>query len=215
MTQLAWALLAAAAAFAAIDWAGVVRSDLRLRWIGKPAAILLLIGTGLALDPLQSAQRNVFVAALLLSLIGDVCLLLEGERWFLAGLAAFLGAHIAYGDGFLVGGLHSDEPLVYGAAGAAVVSLLVGGRIVVAVIRTGRPVLAVAVTLYLAAITAMVALAAASGNPLALGGAALFYVSDGMIAWNRFVRPLVWAPLPIMVTYHAGQAALVLSLASR
>lgn len=36
--------------------------------------------------------------------------------------------------------------------------------------------------------------------------------SDAMIAWNRFVRPFRAADLGIMVTYHLGQAGLVLSL---
>ena len=33
-----------------------------------------------------------------------------------------------------------------------------------------------------------------------------------MIAWNRFVRPFRGADVAIMVTYHLGQAGLVLSL---
>jgi uncharacterized membrane protein YhhN len=45
-------------------------------------------------------------------------------------------------------------------------------------------------------------------------GAVLFYASDALIAWNRFVQPRPWMPLAIIVTYHVGQAALVLSLAS-
>jgi uncharacterized membrane protein YhhN len=48
---------------------------------------------------------------------------------------------------------------------------------------------------------------------LAVGGAALFFASDTLIAWNRFVRPRPWMPLAIIVTYHVGQAGLVLSLA--
>ena len=43
-------------------------------------------------------------------------------------------------------------------------------------------------------------------------GAALFVASDAMIAWNRFVAPFRAADLGIMVTYHLGQAGLVLSL---
>ena len=215
MTAVAWALLTLAVAFAVTDWIGVARSDSRLRWIGKPGALLLLIGAALSLSPFSTSQREIFVAALLLAFVGDVFLLLEGERWFLAGLAAFLGAHLAYIDGFLVGGLHPERPLVYAGVAVAAVSLLAGGRIVSAVVRRRRHGLALAVILYTAAITAMVGLAAASGNPLALGGALLFYLSDALIAWNRFVRPLGWAKLPIIVTYHLAQAALVLSLALR
>ena len=48
--------------------------------------------------------------------------------------------------------------------------------------------------------------------PTAMMGATLFFVSDALLGWNRFVRPLRWAPVGIMTTYHLGQAGLVLSL---
>ena len=43
-------------------------------------------------------------------------------------------------------------------------------------------------------------------------GAGLFYVSDALIAWNRFVRETPHAHVSIMVTYHLAQVASVLSL---
>ena len=61
-------------------------------------------------------------------------------------------------------------------------------------------------------ISVMLATACATGNVLAGVGAALFVSSDAMIAWNRFVRPFPAADIGIMVTYHLGQAGLVLSL---
>ena len=42
--------------------------------------------------------------------------------------------------------------------------------------------------------------------------AVLFMASDALIAWNRFVRRLAWAPVVIMVTYHLGQLGLVTAL---
>jgi uncharacterized membrane protein YhhN len=65
---------------------------------------------------------------------------------------------------------------------------------------------------YISVISAMVVSALASGNVAAGTGAVLFAGSDSLIAWDRFVRPLQWAPVAIMVTYHVGQALLVLSL---
>jgi uncharacterized membrane protein YhhN len=61
-------------------------------------------------------------------------------------------------------------------------------------------------------ISAMLATALATGNVIAAVGATLFVASDSMIAWDRFVRRLRWAPVAIMVTYHLGQAGLVASL---
>ena len=211
MTQIAWLTLATAIAFAAVDWIAVAHENPRLRWVFKPGTILLLVGVALSLHPAVDAQRYVFVAALLLSLAGDL-LLLQGERRFRAGLAAFLAAHLAYGLGFAIGGVNRGL-LLYGAPAVAIVSLAVGARILRSMISSRNRALALAVAAYLLAISTMVALAAASGRPPALAGAALFYASDGMIAWNRFVRPLPWSPLPVIVTYHLGQVGLVLSLA--
>ena len=200
MTRLAWVLLALAAGFAVIDWIGVARDDVRLRWVGKPGAIVLLVGVAVALHPASPAQRLIFVAALLLSLCGDLLLLL-GDARFLAGLAAFLAGGI------------DRHLLLYSGLAIAIVSLLVGGRVLGAIAAARRPLLP-PVTLYLLAISAMVALAGAGGRPAAIAGACLFYLSDGLIAWNRFVRPLAWARLPVIVTYHLGQAGLVISLAA-
>jgi hypothetical protein len=43
-------------------------------------------------------------------------------------------------------------------------------------------------------------------------GAGLFYVSDALIAWNRFIEARPWGDLAIIVTYHLGQIGLALAL---
>ncbi|MDQ2727613.1 MAG: lysoplasmalogenase [Actinomycetota bacterium] len=48
---------------------------------------------------------------------------------------------------------------------------------------------------------------------LAGGAAVLFYASDATLAWDRFVGPLRRGRLAVIVTYHLGQAGLVVSLA--
>jgi uncharacterized membrane protein YhhN len=47
---------------------------------------------------------------------------------------------------------------------------------------------------------------------LAAAGAAAFYCSDALIAWNRFVREQRHGRLAIITTYHVAQALLVASL---
>jgi uncharacterized membrane protein YhhN len=64
----------------------------------------------------------------------------------------------------------------------------------------------------MAAISLMLASAIGTAEALAIAGAALFYVSDALIAWERFVRPRAWHGLAIIVTYHLAQASLTLSL---
>jgi uncharacterized membrane protein YhhN len=212
MTQVAWVALAIAIGVAAVDWFAVAHANLRLRWVSKPGTILVLVVAALALHPASDAQRNAFVVALLLSLAGDVALLI-GDRGFIPGLVAFLAAHLAFCVGFVLGGV-SRGLLIYASIAVAIVSLAVGGRIIRSLFQSGNGGLSLPVAAYLLALAAMVALAAGSGRPGALAGAALSYGSDGLIAWDRFVRPLPWAPLPVIITYHVGQALLVLSLAS-
>jgi uncharacterized membrane protein YhhN len=76
-----------------------------------------------------------------------------------------------------------------------------------------RTELIVPVSAYIGVLAVMVAAALATGEPLAAFGAVFFMASDSLIAWNRFVTPMPWAPVTIMVTYHVAQTLLVLSLA--
>ena len=62
------------------------------------------------------------------------------------------------------------------------------------------------------AILTMAVLAANVGVPAAAAGAALFVVSDAVLALNRFVRPIPRGDVAVHVTYHLAQGLLVLSL---
>lgn len=204
MTTTAWILLAAAAFTAVVDWVAVTRGDRRTEYVAKPATLALLVGVALALDPADDTQRAWFVAALVLSLLGDVFLMLPRDA-FVPGLASFLLAHLAY-----IGGLRLESgdaiPIVIGVVVGAVVA--VARRVLRAV---DRPLL-VPVAVYMVVITAMGLYAVNSGDWRAAVGAVLFMASDSLIAWNRFVAPLRYARPAIMSTYHLAQALLVLSL---
>jgi uncharacterized membrane protein YhhN len=212
MTTEAWLWLAAAGVFAVGDWMAVARRNKPLEYVCKPAATALLLTTALALDtaPDLGDRRAWFVAALALSLAGDVFLMLPRDL-FVAGLGSFLLAHIAYVIGFQQDGPDAGA-LAVGAIVAAIIGAAVGSRILTSVRRGPHPELTVPVVAYMLVISAMVASALASGDAVAAVGALTFELSDSLIAWNRFVRPLRWAPVAIMVTYHSGQALLVLSL---
>ncbi len=210
MTPVAWFLAILAAASAGADWNAVARAQKRALYVFKPLTLIALIGVALALEPRSETQRDFFVAALLLGLAGDVFLMLS-DRWFIPGLVSFLVGHLLYIAGFLAaGGLHrlGPEQILIVFVAAAVLGQVVG--------RTVRrqPALALAIFVYGAALAGMAASALANGRPAAGAGAILFLVSDSILGWNRFVRPLRWAPLAIIVTYHAAQAGLVLSLAT-
>jgi uncharacterized membrane protein YhhN len=209
VTGAATALLVAFGVLAAADWAATAADRERMRYVTKPAALVALIGVALALDPAEPTVRAWFVAALAFSLAGDVFLMLPSDR-FVEGLGAFLVAHLAYAGGLVAAGLSGGLLLVgLVVVGVAVTAI---GRPLLAGVREGSPELAVPVAAYMAVISAMVVCAIGTGDGVAIAGAALFYASDALIGLSRFVRGASWAPVAIMVTYHVGQALLVLSL---
>jgi uncharacterized membrane protein YhhN len=211
---LAFAL---AAVFAFVDWVGVVRGDRRLRWIGKPGVMLALIAAALMADGAPPAARAWFVAALVLSLIGDVALLLP-DHWFIVGLGAFLVAHLAY-----IGGMvQLDLRWAWGALVVAIAAALVGPAILKAV-KAGHPSLLGPVVVYLVVISAMAVTAWCTHEAWLIVAAMLFFASDATLGWGRFVTPTRPGPdharppgaLAVMVTYHGAQACFVAWLATR
>jgi uncharacterized membrane protein YhhN len=210
MTTASAIALAVFAVAAVGDWLAVATERTGLEYVCKPAATAALVVAAATVDTTDEARRWWFVAALVFSLAGDVLLMLPSDL-FVAGLASFLVAHIAYVIGFWV-----DPPSVVAlAVGFLLTALAVvplGVRILSAIRAGPEPELRVPVGSYIVVISAMVASAIASRIAWATAGAVLFASSDSMIAWNRFVQRFAAASIAIMVTYHLGQAGLVLSL---
>lgn len=213
MTPAAGVFFGLAAATALVDWWAVAARRRRVEYVAKPGVMVWLIGAALAIDPGGSSWTSaLFVLALIFSLAGDVFLMLEEER-FIAGLASFLVAHVAYVAGLAATELAGAGRLTVGAAVVVVGAALLGRRITSAA-RDTDPALVAPVALYVVVISAMVASAIATGIAVAVAGAGLFYASDALLAWNRFVAPMRHGRVAVIVTYHLGQALLVASLAA-
>jgi uncharacterized membrane protein YhhN len=210
MTGAAWVLLGVAGLLAAGDWLAVGLGRNRLEYVCKPGTLAALVGVALALHPTHGDTRTWFVVALVFSLAGDVFLMLPSDR-FVAGLASFLLAHVAYVVGLTRHG-GSGAALLVAAIPMVVVTGVLGARFLRAAQGAGHHELVGPLVAYMTVIAAMVTCALASGVVLAGVGAVLFMASDALIAETRFVEQRRWAPLAIMVTYHLGQAGLTLSL---
>jgi alkenylglycerophosphocholine hydrolase len=205
------AVLSGIAVAAVGNWWSRWRNDRRVEMVTKPLVTVLIVVLALVVDADPSSARPWFVAGLVFCLVGDIALLPAIDR-FVVGLAAFLGGHLLFIVGALVIGVKAIPAAVAAVAAFGLASTV--GRTTLQSVRSKKPRLKGPVAAYLGAIMVMAILLIGTGRPWALAGAVAFVVSDSILAWNRFVRPLAWARLAIMVTYHVALVGLVLGLAS-
>jgi uncharacterized membrane protein YhhN len=145
-----------------------------------------MVGFALAMGATGTVAGTLFVCGLILSAVGDV-FLARSEEDFVRGLAAFLGAHLAYIAGFGIAGC-----TILGAGFAAVLLL----PLTVAVWRRLAPLagsLKTAVAGYVFVISLMLLFASGSvwaepsaARQLLLLSAIGFAVSDLCVAEKRF-----------------------------
>jgi len=207
---LAYLLLAAA------DWLAIWRGWQRAGYLTKPAVLaVLLIGFGA--QGLFSGSLLWFGIGLFFSLLGDIFLLLT-HSYFIFGLTAFLIAHAAYIIGFNQPLPEAGFPLYI--LGLVIFSgwLVLFGRLERALRASRRnarmrlPVALYSVVLAVMLFSALLTLFRPDWDfpaaiCAALGGL-LFFFSDTLLAFDRFVRPLKRARFWVRVTYHLGQLGL-------
>jgi uncharacterized membrane protein YhhN len=206
-------LLVVAAVLAVGDWIAVQLRFFRLEYVLKPGTLAVLVAAAASAD--LGDPKPWVIAALVLGLLGDVGLMLSQEgrtdRPFIAGLAAFLIGHLCYQVAYVVSGVHGVESLaglliVGGVSALALPEVLRGAR------RSAGPEFAVVVAAYAAVLGVMAVLAVGTSIiPTALGGV-LFLVSDTLIARNRFVAPVRYGSLLVIVTYHLAQFLILIGL---
>lgn len=176
-----------------------------LVYVFKPVTTALVIAAALLDQPTAPPfYRRAIVAGLALSWVGDVCLMLPRDR-FVAGLAAFFGAHLCYITAFLSLG----RPVL----SLTVLAPLLGYAVLLLLrVQAGAGRLAPVVALYAGALASMAWLAVGRALHVhtmpvlfAAGGALLFVVSDSVLAYDRFRVAFNKAPAIILTTYWAAQ----------
>ncbi len=212
MTTTAWIFVALTLAVAILDWAAVYSANAKAEYLLKPLTMVMLAGVVLTLDLGEGADRWWHLAAVLLSMVGDIFLMLPGDRdeYFLGGLFSFLLAHIAYIVGMSELGISSPAVLVGVALAVAAVGGI-GSKIAPAAKRKDKR-LFVPVIAYMCVIGTMLASSIGTGVPIGIVGAVLFCLSDSAIGWSRFVNEFAHHRMVIITTYHLGQLGLVLAL---
>ena len=212
MPDLALASLALAGLVAPLNWWAVAVRARRREWASKPLVLVLLVVTALTCGATDSAAGWWLLAALGLSLVGDVALLSDSQTRFVLGLASFLLAHVAFVVAFAHLGMPRADLGLVGLALVAGLAAVVGTRVVPAARREGGVALGGAVAAYMGVIGVMVVAAWATGHVLVALGASVFMVSDAVLAMDRFVQGRRFGALAVMVTYHLGQALLTVGV---
>ncbi len=209
---MSWALLGAALAFGALH----ILADYQRQWartyLYKPMAMVAIIALVLTHGIPADYYRWAILVGLILSLVGDVFLMLKPAR-FLPGLFAFLLAHVVYITAF------SSRIDVLGLPATA--AAIAAGTGMLYLLWPGLGKLRGPVILYVGAIAAMVATAvsAAAADPLpgrtaAAIGSLLFLASDACLGYARFRQGFPAAQGLILGSYYPAQTLIALSAGS-
>ncbi|MGD6780106.1 lysoplasmalogenase [Sutcliffiella horikoshii] len=182
-----------------------------LAYLLKPGTMVIVILIAiLGFGDLSSTYSWWILAGLLFSILGDIFLMLPKDR-FVYGLVSFLVGHVCYVVAFFkVSGNGEVKIWVTGALLLIAIFYLI--KLSKGVFHSGGITLFLSVTAYVTIITSMVWAAFYSQQPLIIAGAILFFFSDAILAWDRFVGKLTYRNFLVMIPYYLAQYLFAVSL---
>jgi alkenylglycerophosphocholine hydrolase len=214
-------LFSLAVLVAMADWYAVEKNITWLRYSSKPLVIILL-GVWVLLQPISFSALFWFFLALVFSLAGDIWLLAP-SRFFMLGLASFLLAHVSYIIGF-----NHDQlpPITWPVIQLAIFFIFMGVFIYPLLFRSikkrsGTRKLQGATLIYYIILSVMAFSAVSTlfrpewerqTAAFVAAGGLLFFFSDFLLAFDRFIRPVSHGRLVVHITYHLGQFGLILGV---
>ena len=194
-----------------------LRKDHRQIYIFKPISTLLLIMVA-ALSLWETRMNMTYTTGVLVGLVlclgGDIALMFQSNRKaFTLGLVLFLLAHLVYTSTFTrLDSLHSNDWI------SALVLFILASSFY-RWILPGLGTMKIPVALYITVISVMVnqALSTFSGSAftskqagMIFIGALLFYISDIMLAVNRYGKPFKYQRISLAF-YYFGQFLIALT----
>jgi len=206
-----------------VDIAFVLEGNFELRFFSKPLIVASLIAYFYQIS--RPAANTLLVKAILAALvfcwIGDILLL--WEEYFLFGLGSFLVAQICYIIGFKVSQKTPESILNQNFVKTFFINLpiYITAAFIYYLINPNLGAYRMPVIVYTIVIVSMITTARerfGKSNSTSFWqvfiGATLFFVSDGLIAINRFYLPFPEAGVLIMGTYATGQLLIIMGLRS-
>ena len=181
---------------AVVDWYAVYKGWKKLEYFLKPITMVFLFIFLLISTNLQGIALW-FGIGIILSMAGDIFLMLPKEQ-FIAGLVAFLLAHVAY----IIGFNQSFPPfnmiglvwaILLGMVAAQLYKQIAAGLVRQKQEKLQKPALAYTGAITIMLLSALLTLSHPNWDSRAAitvsVGAALFVLSDAILTWNKFVNP--------------------------
>jgi len=172
-------------------------------YIFKPVTMVIILLIALLGRNASPFYQYMLITGLVFSLAGDVFLMLPKDR-FVAGLVAFLIAHLFYIAAFV--------PEIHALTWWPLIPLVIYAVVIYRILAPSLGKLKLPVLVYIAVILIMAWLAwerwrqtGQSGALLASVGALLFVISDTILAIDRFRGAFKSAPTLKLSTYYTAQ----------
>jgi len=184
-------------------------------FITKPSLSFLFVLAAWMQSATERTYGILILSGLVLSLIGDICLIFSSRKMFLSGLIAFLAGHVFYTIAFF----HEAAFGIWTGAGLLVVAAI--GFVIRSWLYPFLGGMLGPVTAYIVVISIMVSGAASvlgdcqlqsTGRWLVFPGAISFYLSDIFVARQQFVKDAYLNRAVGLPLYYLGQFLLAFSI---
>lgn len=194
-----------------------------LAYFIKPCIVLSLLIMLYVTTKLKGRFHKRIFTGLFFALIGDIFLMYAGQNqsYFLYGLIAFLLCHLFYTSAFYLDFKSAPELDKKGARIAILLCAIIAISFYF-VLRPHLGVMKLPVMIYILVISMMMMMASfrnqrvnTNSFKLILFGAMFFLLSDSILSYNKFVRPIDHAGIWIMATYMIAQYLITLGAAER
>jgi uncharacterized membrane protein YhhN len=188
-------------------------------YVTKPLLIIFLSLYCIATVKKKEKIFSLLLIALMFSFSGDVFLMFEKNalQWFMLGLISFLLAHISYSILFVQIKKQNLPEKKLNIFVTLITLIYIASLLLLMLKYMGSftiPVFVYAFVISCMFITAFHAFDFQKQNfgKLCIAGAALFIISDSLLAINKFYQPLLNANFLIMLTYTSAQLLIVLGV---
>ncbi|MCE9537703.1 MAG: lysoplasmalogenase [Bacteroidetes bacterium] len=195
-----------------VFYANIVNS-LMLHIVFKPLIVISLLVYLFMLDGHKERAVAFAIAGLLLSLLGDILLIFQGENplFFIGGLISFLIAHIFYIFYYLRSSATMAVKRLKGKS-IFILMMIIYGVVFCLLLYNNLGSLKVPVFLYTTVLIGMNVFAlnrygkvSDISFKLIMTGAVCFALSDSLLAINKFLLPIPLAGVWILGSYAAAQ----------